>query len=115
VSTTSAYRECFLYVDADGFEQISGELAERLGTPSRFDRFRTDGFEVEVVRNGLRLPDRPDTFVDWSTKVEVYADAAPDDEVVRFVTDLMGFLRSKHHRVVAACDFEDQLPQTDLD
>jgi hypothetical protein len=115
VSTTQPYRECFLYVDADSVEQVSGELAERLGPPRRFDRFEADGIEVDVVRNGLRLPDRPDTFVDWSTKVEVYADTASDAEVVRFVTDLMSFLRSKHHRVVAACDFEDELPQTDLD
>jgi hypothetical protein len=52
--------------------------------------------------------------VEWGTNVEVYATSAPDAEVVRFVSDLMGFLRSRGHRVVAACDFEDELPQTDL-
>ncbi len=34
--------------------------------------------------------------------------------MVTLVTELMTFLRSRGHRVVAACDFEDELPQTDL-
>ena len=47
-----------------------------------------------MVGNDARTPGRPDTFVEWGTNVEVYATSAPDAEVVRFVSDLMGFLRS---------------------
>lgn len=114
MSTSPAYRECFLYVDAAGVEQLTAELATRLGPPERFDRFTVGDIEVDVVENGMRLPDRPDTFVDWPAKVEVYAESTPDADVARFVGDLMEFLRSRGHRVVASCDFEDELPQQDL-
>ena len=40
-------------------------------------------------------------------------DETPDTEMVRFVTDLMGLLRSAGHRVVAECDFAAELPQAD--
>lgn len=112
--TAATYRECFLYVDAGGVQQVASELEDVFGPRLRFDRFETAGFEIDVVKNGLRLPDQPDSFVDWTTKVEVYADGPTGREVVRFVTDLMVFLRSLGHRVVAACDFEDELPQTDF-
>jgi hypothetical protein len=67
------------------------------------------------VKNGRRRPGRPDTFTDWPVLAEVEAGAATDAEVVSFVTGLMGFLRSAGYRVVAACDFENELPQVDLD
>ena len=113
-AATPPYRECFLYVDADDVAQVSAALADHFGPAERFDRFVAGDIEVDVVKNGLRLPNRRDTFVDWTTKVEVYAGSAPDAEVVRFVADLMTYLRSGGHRVVAACDFEDELPQLDL-
>lgn len=112
--TSPSHQECFLYVDAEGVEQVSAELAAQWGPAAPFDRFDLDGIEVVVVKNGLRLPDRPDTFVDWTTKLEVYAETVPDSEVVTFVAGLMVLLRMQGHRVVAACDFEDELPQTDL-
>lgn len=111
--TTAGYRECFLYVDATGVDEVTAELADHLGPPGPFRRFERDGFEIDVVKNGLRLRENPDDFIEWTTKVEVSAESAPDADVVRFVTALMGFLRSRGHRVVAACDFEDELPQTD--
>ena len=114
MSTSPTHQECFLYVDAEGVEQVSAELATRLGPATPFDRFEAGGLEIVVVKNGLRLPGRPDTFIDWTAKVEVYTETTPDSDVVRFVAELMGFLREHGHRVVAACDFEDDLPQTDL-
>ena len=114
MTVSAPYRECFLYVDADGVDQVTAELAERLGPARRFHRFDLRGFEIDVVKNGLRLRDHSDDFIEWSTKVEVDAGTVADADVVRFVADLMGFLRSRGHRVVAACDFEDELPQTDL-
>lgn len=54
--------------------------------------------------------------MNWRTIVEVYAnELTADDDVVRFLTDLMTYLRAAGYRVVAACDFEDELPQVDLD
>ena len=68
----------------NGVEQLTAELATRLGPPERFDRFTVGDIEVDVVENGMRLPDRPDTFIDWPAKVEVYAESTPDADVARF-------------------------------
>jgi hypothetical protein len=114
VTATPAYRECFLYVDAAGVEQVTSELADHLGPPAPFHAFTAGGINVDVTKNTRRLPGRPDDFVDWSTIVEVYANETPDAEMVTFVADLMIFIRSRGHRIVAACDFEDELPQTDF-
>jgi hypothetical protein len=114
MTATTPYRECFLYVDAEGVAQVAAELSHRLGPPQPFDRFVVPGFEIDVVKNDRQPYPQSDDFVYWSTKVDVYADSPSDAEVVRFVTELMTFLRFQGHRVVAACDFEDELPQTDL-
>lgn len=114
MSITAPYRECFLYVDATGVPEITAELSGHLGPPERFDRFAVPGIELEVVKNSRRLLNRPDDFVDWNAIVEVHADTADDADVVAFISRLMMFLRAAGHRVVAACDFEDDLPQTDF-
>ncbi|HEY6744595.1 MAG TPA: hypothetical protein VI357_02640 [Mycobacteriales bacterium] len=113
--TTAAYRECSLYVDADDVDALTATMASWFGPVQRFHRFAPAGFTIDVVKNGRRLPHQPDTFIDWSVIVEIDAGATPDAEAVRFVTELMGLLRSAGRRVVAVCDFEDELPQTDLD
>jgi hypothetical protein len=111
-TVSDRYRECFLYVDADDREAVLAALSRRLGVPPDLRTLAVPGFEIDVVGN-----DHQDasSFVGWGTKVEVYAQDAPDADAVRFVTELMEFIRSDGHRVVAACDFEDELPQTDLD
>jgi hypothetical protein len=112
---TDPYRECFLYVDADNAEHLLDQLAAHFDTAESLGTLRLPKFEIDVVKNALRIEGRTDDFVDWRTKVEVYADEhTADDEMVRFVTELMSYLRSAGYRVVAACDFEDELPQTDF-
>ena len=110
-AVSDRYRECFLHVDAADPAAVLTALAERFAvTPDRRS-LALPGIELDVLGNG-------DTsaadFVGWPTKVDVYAAGATDAEVVTFVTDLMTVLRASGHRVVAACDFEDELPQTDL-
>jgi hypothetical protein len=114
IGVSDRYRECFLYVDAEDRTAVLDTLARRFGVEPERRTLTLPGFELDVVGNDARTPGRPDTFVEWGTNVEVYATSAPDAEVVRFVSDLMTFLRSRGHRVVAACDFEDELPQSDL-
>ncbi|HST63628.1 MAG TPA: hypothetical protein VLM05_00445 [Mycobacteriales bacterium] len=106
------YRECFLHVDADDRHEVLAALSRRLGVVPDRRTLTVPGFEVDVVGNDDR--DAP-SFLGWATKVEVYGQSATGPETVRFVTGLMEFLRSAGHRVVAVCDFEDELPQTDLD
>lgn len=104
------YRECFLYVDAGDRQEVLAGLSRQLGvTPDR-RTLTVPGFELDVVGNNDDAP----SFLSWNTKVEVYGRGATDADTVRFVTGVMEFLRFTGHRVVAACDFEDDLPQTDL-
>lgn len=116
-AVSDRYRECFLYVDADDRDDVLLALARRLGVEPDRRTLGLPGAEIDVTGTGTdgRTPGGPDTFVEWGTKVEVYRTNATDAELVRLVTDLMLFLRSLGHRVVAACDFEDELPQIDLD
>jgi hypothetical protein len=112
-AVSDRYRECFLYVDADR-DAVQSALARRFGVEPRRRTFTLPGVQIDIAGNDRRTPGGPDVFTEWGANVEVYADTMPDAEVVTFVTDLMVFLRSLGHRVVAACDFEDELPQTDF-
>jgi hypothetical protein len=105
------YRECFLYVDAADRHEVLAALARQLNVVPDRRTLIVPGFEVDVVGNDDDAP----SFLGWPTKVEVYGQGATGAETVSFVSELMEFLRSAGHRVVAACDFEDELPQTDLD
>lgn len=113
-AVSDQYRECFLFVDADDREAVLNALASRYVVSPQRRTLVLPQVELDVVGGDKPTPGGPDEFVEWGTKVEVYAGAMPDAEVVQFVADLMMFFRSHGHRVVAACDFEDELPQTDF-
>lgn len=110
-AVSDRYQECFLHVDAADPAAVLAALAARFAvTPDRRS-LALPGIELDVLgKDDTTAAD----FLGWPTKVDVYAAGATDGEVVAFVADLMAFLRASGHRVVAACDFEDQLPQTDL-
>jgi hypothetical protein len=115
MTVTEPYRECFLYVDG-AYSPVLDLVTQHFGVSERFGGLVLPGFEIDVEKNDriLKGDDAAD-FVNWQTIVEVYAgEQTPDDQVVRFVTDLMTHFRSVGHRVVAACDFEDELPQDDF-
>jgi hypothetical protein len=113
---TASHRRCELYVDAAGDDAVLGLLRKLFRTDDRLGSFALDGLEVDVGRNDLPTEEAdPDDFVNWRAVVEISAGAeTTDDRMVAFVADLMTSLRAAGHRVVAACDFEDELPQTDL-
>ena len=113
-AVSDRYRECFLFVDADDRAGVLDALARRYGVTPVRRRLDLSAAELHVVGGDKPTPGGPDTFVQWGTKIEFEATTMPDGEVVGFVAGLMGFLRSRGHRVVAACDFEDELPQLDL-
>ena len=108
------YQECMLFVDADDRSAVLSDLATRYGVTPVRRRLVLPGAELDVVSSDKPTPGGPDTFIEWGTKVEFSATTMSDAEVVRFVSDLMVFFRSRGHRVVAACDFEDELPQLDF-
>lgn len=108
------YQECCLFVDADDRAAVLADLARRYGVVPAGRQLLLPGAEIDVVSSDKPTPGGPDTFIEWGTKIEFYATAMPDTEVVRSLTDLMVFLRARGNRVVAACDFEDELPQTDF-
>lgn len=108
------YQECFLYVDAEDRAAVLDLLAGRFGAEPDRRTLTLPGVELDVTGTDAGTPGGPDTFVEWGTKVEVYRTSASDADMVTLVTELMTFLRSRGHRVVAACDFEDELPQTDF-
>lgn len=113
---TGGYRDCGLFVDATSDDAVLELLQERLRVREEFGYLTVPGFELHVGRNQLAGRDGgdPDDFLDWRTDVDVYAqDETPDTEMVRFVAELMGLLRSAGHRVVAECDFAAELPQAD--
>jgi hypothetical protein len=113
-AVSDRYRECFLFVDANDRPAVVARLSERYGAEAVRQRLILVGVELDIVGGDKPTSGGQDDFTEWGTKVEVYATTMPDAEVVTFVTDLMVSLRSLGHRVVAACDFEDELPQTDF-
>jgi len=109
------YRDGGLFVDADSEDQVLGLLKRHFDTDDEFGSIEVRGFEVRVGRNQLKFRGKePASFVDWEVMVDVYADERISDrEMVRFVGELMEFLRASGHRVVAEADFAAELPPSD--
>jgi hypothetical protein len=114
ISNTDAYSECFLYVEAEGDGVVIRELRDYFEIDDDLGVFALSGMEVVVVHGAEKSAVPTDDFVSWRAKVEVYAAAStPGRIVVELVRSVMTCLRGNGHRVVASCDFEDELPQDD--
>lgn len=111
MTTPETYQECFLHVDAKDIKQVTAVLEGTLGKALPNERFEVGGFEVDVSKNGFHRKDQPDTVENWPIIVEVEADGPAGPEVVRFVSDLMRYVRWRGHRVGAACDYAGELPR----
>jgi hypothetical protein len=112
---TDQYANCGLYVDATDQDEIVDVLLRRWDVPTGFGTLLLPGFQISIVKHKERSTGPADDFLSWRAIVEVYAsDKTSDDQMVAFVRDLMTYLRSLRYRVVAECDFEDELPQDDL-
>ena len=109
------YEDCFIYVRGADDRAALCELLQRfLGATAELWTLTLTGFEIDIRKNKRRQPQPEDDFVNWPTMVEVYADASTSDrEMVDLTSRLMVFLRSSGFPNVAACDFEDELPQLD--
>jgi hypothetical protein len=109
-------RDCALYVTGGDHAALRRALVDRFAGQGKHGLISLPGYTVSVILNTVRgrAERETDDFATWRTILEITPSPLLDDDaVLRIVTDLMIFLRSKGRRVVAVCDFEDDLPQQD--
>lgn len=106
------YEFCRLYIDRASAEEVSALLVTLLGGAFVRRDLAAPPFDVTVEQNPDRAEVPTDDFITWPVTVEV--EVAPDTRpavVVDTLTRILQALRSRGARVVAACDYEDELPR----
>ncbi|MFC0433962.1 hypothetical protein [Kutzneria buriramensis] len=80
--------------------------------PAVADLPSAPGVAVEPHHNNRRLERLGDDFPNWPTLVDVYADGQEGQQaIVGLVTALLRQMWAAGVPAVAACDFEDELPE----
>ena len=103
------YEYCALFVDSDDRDHLMRIVADVLdGQASGRSDVSGQGLEVAILRNSLAATS--DDFLGWASKLEVEQAGAEDAMTVRLVRSLVTRLREAGLRVVAASDYEDELP-----
>ena len=106
-------RDCSVYVSGDDREVLLLRLQERFGGTVQGSHLTLPDHRITVSRNSLRWRTEPETddFVSWRTVIEIDPGPLVDDSaVLRLVTEAVRLLRALGRRVVAVCDFDDELP-----
>lgn len=104
--------DCRVYVDADvGETEMIGVIAQLLYADARSGV----GCEVDVVRNADYDSNRrrqfPGGFIYFRYYVDLYMATLPTKEQARLVTTMLEALWDWGCPAVAACSYEDRLPE----
>lgn len=111
---------CHLYIDAYLSKQgLKEHFSELLGGHSEFDSIDTDLFSLDIKKNDEHDPEQMRNPDNGFIYFPYYVDVEPQPDVDAFnyiasLQDLLRKLRSAGFRVVASCDFEDQLGEAFL-
>jgi hypothetical protein len=102
------------FVEAWDAEAVSKILAGALGVPFDRNGAVVDGLDIDVWSNGYanKEPRVGDDFIVWPLTIEISADEGPVARSVMFgvMERALVALWEAGIRVVASCDFEDELP-----
>jgi hypothetical protein len=104
--------DCRVYVDADvGETEMLGIMTQLLYAEDR----SADGCEADVVRNpdydSNRRRQFPGGFIYFRYYIDLYMDELPTEKQARLVTTLLEGLWDWGCPAVAACSYEDWLPE----
>ncbi len=107
---------CVVYADMDRYKLIEA-LRGILQTDLRGPCFVVSGNEIEVVENldfdTLKRTRFPDGFLCFRQRIEIFPEGPGDgspEKQVRLVSALLEGLWLRNVPAVAACDYEDLLP-----
>lgn len=103
------YEYCELFVDSNDRDLLMRIAADVLdGQRSGRGGVAGQGLEVAVLANSLATTSGD--FLGWASRLEVEQAGAEDATTVRLVRSLVTRLREDGLRVVAASEYEDELP-----
>jgi hypothetical protein len=113
VSTHRAerYEFCEAYVDAADADVVREFLSGELGADVDRQTLSVPGVSLDVRTNPQVDAQFADDFVYWRVLIEAESDdPAERRPMLAVMTRVVTSLWEAGHRVVAACDFEDELP-----
>ncbi|MGP3955923.1 hypothetical protein ACTWPT_07985 [Nonomuraea sp. 3N208] len=109
MTSPDRYDYCGLYLQGVS-EDAAIELAARAIGATRDGRLlRVGTIEIEIRRNSDCTHDGPD-FPTWPIKMEIERGNATSHQVIETVTKILTHAWQAGHDAVAACDYEDELP-----
>ncbi|GAA4978942.1 hypothetical protein HD597_000600 [Nonomuraea thailandensis] len=107
--TPGRYDYCGLYLRGAGQEAAIELTAHATGATRNGCLLRIDTIEIEIRRNDTFTHDGTD-FPTWPIKMEIERGNAPSHQVIETVSKILTCAWQAGHDAVAACDYEDELP-----
>ncbi|SRR6266496_571574 len=109
--------DCVIYGDVSlDSKELAGRIADAVGGSVDGSTVTMDVAELDIRRSDdfdpKRKADFPDGFLYFRHRIEVYAgDSEQSGALVDLVGKLLKFLWAAGWPAVAACDFEERLPE----
>lgn len=107
---------CIIYTDIDRDELLE-KLSQLFPVQGSSGTYCADNNEVEIVRNldydPVRRQQFPDGFLNFRQRIEIFPDQSreiPLKNQLALVSMILKHLWSQNVPAVAACDYEEQLP-----
>ncbi|MEV4172633.1 hypothetical protein [Nonomuraea sp. NPDC049709] len=109
MTTPDRYDYCGLYLRGAS-QEAAIELTARATGATRDGCLLCVGtMEIEIRRNDNCTLDGAD-FLHWPIKMEIERGNATSHQVIETVSKILGHAWQAGHDAVAACDYEDELP-----
>ncbi len=106
---------CVIYADAE--EPKLTEIVQQLWPANSFPLYVYNN-EIEILKNldfdVVRRQQFPDGFLHFRLRVEIFPDESKNislENQLTMISALLNHLWSQNIPAVAACDYEDQLPE----
>ncbi|GAA2069744.1 hypothetical protein [Actinomadura alba] len=104
------YDYCGLYLRGLSEDAAVELAAHATGAPRDGSLLHIDGIDIEILRNPDFTHDAAD-FPTWPVKIEIEKGHATTRQVVAAVSEILTSAWQAGYDAVAACDYEDELPE----
>ena len=101
---------CKLFIDCGDRDKILSILKNHFGNcKSRFSDHSFADFDIHIIRNKESLPETVADINDRFLYYPIIADLDIDSDYIEITDKIIRIIKNENIRIVAACDYEDEL------